>query len=92
LVSKQIATKLRGEVVVREYATGQMEIALDSDRRRWEYFLALPVDDTLGFADKVRLQCEQNQPALKTMIEANRKKYERNASGFDFSKLDWWLE
>jgi hypothetical protein len=92
LISKQIATKLCGEVVVLEYATGQMEIALDSDRRRWEYFLALPVDDTLGFADKVRLQCEQNQPALKTMIEANRQKYERNASGFDFSKRDWWLE
>jgi hypothetical protein len=69
-----------------------MELALESDRRRWEYFLGLPLDDPLSFTDKVRLQCEQNQPALKTMIEANRKKYERNASGFDFSRPDWWNE
>lgn len=37
LISKQIATELRGEAPVREYATAQLKIAEPSDRRRWEY-------------------------------------------------------
>jgi hypothetical protein len=92
LISKQIATELRGEAAVREYATAQMEIAEPCDRRRWEYFLALRVDDRLTFVDKVRQQCQDNQAALNAMIAADMTRYERNASGFDFDKPDWWNE
>jgi hypothetical protein len=92
LVSKRIATELCGEALVREYATAQAEIAETCDRSRWEYFLALRVDDPLTFADRVRQQCQENQTALNAMIAANMTEYERNASGFDFSKPGWWIE
>jgi hypothetical protein len=92
LISKQIATELCGEALVREYATAQVEIGEPCDRPRWEFFLALRLDDPLTFADKVRQQCQENQTALKAMVEANMTKYKRNASGFDFSKPDWWNE
>jgi hypothetical protein len=92
LISKRIATDLCGEACIDSYARSQLAIAEEINRPRWEYFLSLPLNDPLTFAEKTKLQCEKNQVALKAMIAANLDYYERGFPRFDFNKPDWWEE
>jgi hypothetical protein len=90
LISKRIATDLCDEVCVDEYARSQIAAAADVDRPRWEYFLALSVDDLLSFAEKTRLQLQEYQIPLNAMIARSSAHYRKNFPRFDFNKLVWW--
>jgi hypothetical protein len=92
LASKRIAVSLCGETCVDSYARDQLGIAEESDRPKWEYLLALSLDDARTFADKVRQQCRDNSSQLNAMILANSPRYEQSFPRFDFSKPEWWEE
>ena len=54
LISKRIATDLCGEACIDSYARSQLAIAEEINRPRWEYFLSLPLNDPLTFAELIR--------------------------------------
>jgi hypothetical protein len=92
LRSKSVATELCGLECIIEYVQARIDAWEDeTERRRWQYFLSLPLTYADSFAEKTRFQCQQNKERLHNMI-ASYPGWYRESFPIDFAKAEWWEE